>query len=136
MVARVEAHSGLIEPFGVIEVAVAAEEVQMTLAAAAPLGLQIARAVAEAAAAIEHDVVVVRGFDPHARGPSAIHSRLGHVEALGISRQRLAADRSAKHFFDRRRNPAPAIGATREIFEYAFQQIDIDALLKRAPLRA
>ena len=72
MIPWIEAHGRLIESLGVIEVAVAAKQMQVTLGLVAPIQLQIARAVSEAAAAVEHDVVAVGGRDAHAGRPAAV----------------------------------------------------------------
>src|SRR5215471_2508838 len=101
MVARIEAYGRLIESFRVIEMAVTAEQMQMPLRPRLPLRLQIARAVAEPAAAVEHDVMAVRRFDPHARRPAAVHARLQNPESIGIARERLRVDGTADDVFDR-----------------------------------
>jgi hypothetical protein len=101
VVARIETHRRLIEALGVIEVAVAPEQIQVTLGTRAPLGLQIARAIAESAAAVENDVVAVPCLDEHARRPAAVDPRLGRREPRRVRRQRRVIDRPSEKILDR-----------------------------------
>ena len=107
-VAGVEADRGLVEPFDVVQVGVAAEQVQLALLVALgfPLGLDVLGAAAEAAAAVEDEFTALGGFDADARGPPAVDAQVGGLEPVAVGQQRLAARRAAEDFLDRAVEPA------------------------------
>ena len=67
-VAWIKADDGLFKTFNVIEVRMTAEYVEVSFALFAPLGLQVPGAIAEAAAAVQNDVVSVGSFNGRAYG--------------------------------------------------------------------
>ena len=131
VVSRVETDSGLVEPFGVVEMAVAAKQVKVALRTRAPLHLQVARTRPEAAAAIQHDVDVVGRLDPQTRRPPAVDPRLEHVEPRGIARQRPRVERAPEDVVDGALDATLLVDTPREVLEHLQQKVLLGLLTKR-----